>query len=279
MTITTRRRRRALALATVALLAAGLSACGDDDEDDAAGGDVAAGDLTTYCEKTFEIETIGEPDIDFESASEEEMQEAAKSFAGDDLLPLAREIEEAAPQEIAADIEVLVAAVEDVAETGNFEAFETEEAAAAGTRAHEFDLENCDWNVAEVTAVDYAFEGVQASYPAGPTSFEFANDGDELHELIVMRKKDDTGESFDELLELPEEEAQAKVDMVGSVFAEPGEEGVYSVMDLEAGEYLGICFIPTGLTPEAAEAAESGGEEPQGPPHFTQGMKEEFTVN
>lgn len=286
MTITT--RRRVLALATVALLATGLTACGDDDGDEAATGDTsgsasasasgADAELIEYCEQTAKIESAGEPDIDFESASEEEIQAAVKEFAGETMMPIARKIDEVAPAEVADDIDTLVASLEKVAETGDFGAFEDPETEAASQRAHQFDLDNCGWNVADVTAVDYAFEGVKPSYPAGTTSFEFSNEGEELHEFIVLRKKDDTSESFEELLELPEEEARQKVDSVASTFGEPGEEGVYTVADLQPGEYLGICFIPTGLTPEAAEAAEQGGAEPQGPPHFTKGMRVEFTV-
>ena len=37
-----------------------------------------------------------------------------------------------------------------------------------------------------------------------------------------------------------------------------------------------VCFLPVGATPDNMEALESG--ELQGPPHFSQGMLEEFTV-
>ena len=37
-----------------------------------------------------------------------------------------------------------------------------------------------------------------------------------------------------------------------------------------------VCFLPVGATPDNMEALESG--ELQGPPHFTEGMVEEFTV-
>lgn len=39
-----------------------------------------------------------------------------------------------------------------------------------------------------------------------------------------------------------------------------------------------VCFIPVGTTPEAEKAAEESGKEIEGPPHFTRGMKGEFTV-
>jgi len=257
-------------LLAVLALGFGLSGCGDDDDGD--------GDVEAYCEDTLAIETIPEPDIDFESMSEEEQAEAAKEFASEELVPLAEKIQANAPEEIADDIDTLVAAVDEIAETGDFGVFDSAETEEASDNAHAFDLANCGWESSEVTAREYEFEGVAAEYEAGPTSFEFSNAGEELHEFIVLKKKADTEESFDELLELPQEEAEGKVDEVGAVFGEPGDDD-YLVADLEEGEYIALCFIPVGLTPEAAAAAEEGGEEPQGPPHFTQGMRAEFTVS
>ena len=110
--------------------------------------------------------------------------------------------------------------------------------------------------------------------PAGPTVVNFTNDGTELHEIILIRKNDDVTESFDELLALPEKQAMKKTTEAGAAFAFPGEEG-QTVVDLAAGEYIALCFIPVGLTPEVA----ASGEEPQGPPHFVEGMKVEFVVS
>lgn len=56
----------------------------------------------------------------------------------------------------------------------------------------------------------------------------------------------------------------------GGTFAEPGKDapGLFSVE--EPGDYVAVCFIPLGSTPDNEEA--------DGPPHLTQGMKVEFTV-
>jgi hypothetical protein len=270
-------------------LVAGVAACGGDDEEEtgsASGsasapadettttgdgeGEEASGDVEAYCDATLEIETVPEPDIDFESATPEEQAEAVKAYAAEELQPLAQEIEEVAPEEVAADIEVLVAAVDELAETGDFEAaFENPETEEASDNAHAFDLENCGWEQVDVTAVDYAFEGIPETVPAGAVSFEFANEGEEFHELQLARKNDGVTESAEELLQLPEEEAMEKVTILGGTFAPPGESE-YVVNDLEAGDYIAVCFIPVGATPE--------NEEGTGPPHFTQGMVAEFTV-
>ena len=284
-TITGTRRRvlpaGALALALV------LTACGDDADDGtaaptsttattAAG---AAGDVEEYCAGVLEIETVGEPDIDFESASEEEVAEAVKQLAREQYQPLAQEVQAVAPDEIAADVDTLVAAVDELALTGDFEAaFETPDVIAAEERVHAFDLANCGWDQVDVNAVDYAFQGIGATYEPGPVSFELSNQGEELHELVLLRRNDGVTESFQEILAGGEEEGMTKVTSLGGTFATPGE-GDYAVADLEPGEYAAVCFIPVGSTPEAVAAAEESGEEPEGgPPHFTRGMVSEFTV-
>jgi hypothetical protein len=123
----------------------------------------------------------------------------------------------------------------------------------------------------DVTAVDYAFEGVGETLPAGAHTFTFANEGEEPHELVILRIKDEN-DSIDELLQLPEEEGRARVEEAGGTFALPGEAGEPAQVDLEAGKYAFVCFIPVGTTGESPE--ETG----DGPPHFVEGMVTEFTV-
>lgn len=259
--------RRVALLAIVATL--GLVGCGDDDDDTTT---AAGGDVETYCEKSAEIEVLLSPgpDIDFETATPEELTQAAKDFAASGV-PIADEAQVAAPDEVSAHIDVLVAGLKQVAETGDFAAFETPEVEEASAAAHAFDLASCGWEQVDVTAQDYEFEGIPAELEAGITSFEFSNEGTELHEMILLRKNDGVGETWEELLALPEEEARPKTSAAGAAFGAPAEEGVYAVTDLTAGEYIAICFIPVGSVDEGTEA--------DGPPHFTQGMRHEFTVS
>lgn len=264
------RRRLALILLALTLVASG---CGDDDDTDDASGSgsasepAAAGDadLATYCEKSIEIETLPEPDIDFENASEEEIAEGLKTYAAEEVVPVAEEIEKVAPEEIAAEVEVLIGATRELAETGDFEAaFGTPEVKEAEATVHAFDLASCDIASTDVTAVEYAFEGLPAAMEAGVMSFELTNGGEEPHELVLFRKNDGVTESIDDILALGEEEAQSKMTAVAGTFAEPGGDA-YAIVDLESGDYAAVCFVPVG-----------GGDE--GPPHFTEGMKSEFTV-
>ncbi|MGH2686494.1 MAG: hypothetical protein ACRDJP_13605 [Actinomycetota bacterium] len=269
-----------LALALVAAACGGVdeeestgspSAPAEEGEDGGEGEEASGeGDVEVYCEKTLAIETVPEPDIDFESMSEEEQAEAAKEFATAELQGLAQEIEAAAPEEISEDVAVLVGAVDEIAETGNFAAFEEPEVEAASDRVHEFDLENCGWERVDVTAVDYEFQGVPETVPAGAVSFEFANESEaEAHEFVLFRKNDGTTESVEDLLALGEEEAEKKITFAGATFAPPGDSDPL-VAELEAGDYAAVCFIPVGATEENQEGT--------GPPHFTQGMTVEFTV-
>ncbi|MDQ2648485.1 MAG: hypothetical protein M3Z03_02895 [Actinomycetota bacterium] len=116
-----------------------------------------------------------------------------------------------------------------------------------------------------VDGVDFGFEGLPTEVSAGRVGIRFTNrtEHDEAHELVLFRKGDDVTESAEELLALPEEEGMAKLAMSGVVFADaPGSTAV-SMVDLEPGSYIAVCFIPVG-----------GGED--GPPHFTSGMVAEF---
>lgn len=135
----------------------------------------------------------------------------------------------------------------------------------------EFVNAECGFANVEVVAVDYAFDADLDGIAPGTVAFDFSNEGTELHEMALIRINDDAPESVDELLALPEEEAESKTTFMGVSFAEPGG-GDTMYADLDAGRYAVICFIPTGSTSmEEAETAD-------GPPHFTQGMVREFTV-
>lgn len=127
-----------------------------------------------------------------------------------------------------------------------------------------------------ITAVEYEFQGVPATTEAG-TSFALTNGGEELHELVLVRKNDDVTESFEEILQLPDDEAFQKVGVVGQLMAEPGTDAEGTLTAEEPGDYLMICFVPVGMT-ELPEASGPDASIPAGEPHFTRGMLGEFTV-
>ena len=130
-----------------------------------------------------------------------------------------------------------------------------------------------------VTAVDFGYEGVPAEVPSG-TTLGLTNTGQEVHEMVVVRKLPTTTQSFQELLALPQDEALGLVQDIGFAFAEPGQTAAEVVTTGEPGAYMMVCFIPAGTTslpsmdPNASEAPSLG----TGAPHFTLGMTKEFTV-
>lgn len=131
--------------------------------------------------------------------------------------------------------------------------------------------EECGFGNVEVTAVDFSFEADLDGLETGRTMFQFANQGSELHEMALIRINEGTTETVEELLEMPEEEAEQKTSFVGVAFAAPGG-GSTMFADLGAGRYVILCFVPTGTTSfEDIETAE-------GPPHFTKGMVREFAI-
>lgn len=268
--------RRWLVVALAASMVV-LSACGDDDDNEAAEGGGATttsapAALTAWCDDVVRIQVL-EPEVP-EDAPPEAQEAAEQKFFDDEVLPLLDKIEREAPASAKADVTAIVTFFRDKGPA----AFEDDAFAPLETRANEAWARACG-AAAEtaVTASDYEFRGVPPQLRVGYALFRFTNSGTELHEMILLRKKADTTESFDQLLELPEEEAKAKVDDAGGAFAFPGDTDT-AVVDLKAGDYAMLCFIPVGLTPEAAMAAEKSGQGPQGPPHFTRGMKQEFKV-
>lgn len=145
--------------------------------------------------------------------------------------------------------------------------------------------------VLTVELVDYAFEGLPESVPAG-TKLEVTNSSTgEFHELVAFKLPEGETRTAEELVQLPEEE-------LGALFAGPpaavllagpnGAEPTAAVGDgtlAEPGNYVLFCSIPVGADPEAmAEAAENpdAGPPPEdpdaGPPHFTEGMYADLVV-
>jgi hypothetical protein len=144
--------------------------------------------------------------------------------------------------------------------------------------------------VLTVTMVDFAYEGLPESVPAG-TRLAIENDSEaELHELIVFKLPDDEERSIEELIALPEEEADAVLGggpPAAVLLAPPGGEQVDAVGDgtlAEPGRYAIFCAIPTGVDPEEylnAPPTEEGPPEvpgADGPPHFTHGMFADLIV-
>jgi hypothetical protein len=130
--------------------------------------------------------------------------------------------------------------------------------------------------VIEVVGVEYRFEGVPSTMDAG-TELRLRNDGQEVHEIVLVRRNQGVTESWQDLLALPEQDVMQLVTIEGVVMANPGDTTEETVVASEPGDYLLICFIPTGMR-ELPPTDDPNATFPPGPPHFTLGMMQEITV-
>lgn len=133
----------------------------------------------------------------------------------------------------------------------------------------------------EVVGTDYAYSDIGATL-SGPVTFTFKNEGQDVHELVLVRKNDDVTETFQELLAMPEEASAEKIGFLGVAMAAPGATAPETLTADQPGQYLMVCFIPQGTTSIPSMAPDASGP-PQGlgdgPPHFTLGMLREFTIS
>jgi plastocyanin len=132
----------------------------------------------------------------------------------------------------------------------------------------------------EVTGVEYAYQGVPETAPAG-TEVSFFNAGEEVHQIIAVRRNDGVTTSLDELLAMSEAESNKLVTVLDVAVAEPGETAPNTIALDQPGSYIFICFIPVGTTalPSLAPGATPNESTlPEGKPHFLEGMVAEFSV-
>ena len=156
------------------------------------------------------------------------------------------------------------------------------------TDAPATDEPTADLAVVTVRLQDFGFVGLPTTVPVG-TRLEVVNEADyELHELVAIRLPDDETRGVHDLVH--DMEALGAL-MAGGppatvLLAPPGGGQIAAVGDgtlTEAGRYLILCAIPTGVAPDVylQAAAESAGGPPQvegGPPHLAHGMFAELVV-
>lgn len=143
-----------------------------------------------------------------------------------------------------------------------------------------------------VTARDYGYDGLPGTIKAG-TTIKFTNSSTkEAHELVAFKLPETETRSVADLFALPQAEFEKVIGggPPSTVIVAPPSAGGRAVLGdgslKQPGRYAIACFIPTGADPAAflaaAEAAAKAGGEPAtvpgGPPHFTQGMFAEVTV-
>ena len=255
--------------ASVALLP--LAACGDDETADSTTtteATEAAASVEGFCEQAFATDAA--VNAATSGGGEDGPDQAAVEAATKELEAL----EAAAPSEARSTATAVVAATESMFTTPGPP---SEEFLSSFADLVDWMADNCGYQVIDVSAHEYAFEGLPETAKAGKTIVRLTNHGNEVHEIAFAKAKDGVTESAEELIQLPEEEAGQKVEFLSSGFAMPGGSGG-ALLDASDGRYIAVCFIPTGMTPAAMEAAMTSGAEPEGMPHAMQGMVGEFTV-
>ena len=107
----------------------------------------------------------------------------------------------------------------------------------------------------DVSMVDYQFELAEDSFEAGQHVWKVTNEGDENHELAILKLPEGmTADAYRAMMMAPADatpDAAATPDpdapqptAVGGIKAlGPGLSG-WVVADLEPGEYVAVCFIP-----------------------------------
>ncbi len=133
-----------------------------------------------------------------------------------------------------------------------------------------------------ISMIEMAFDGLPAEVPAGSYVWEIVNNGTQLHEIVVMQLA--PGLTAEAALEMflgpapgatpvaatpvappaatPVAEGPPFVAAFGAAPMSPGATN-YAELDLTAGEYLAVCFVPDAET---------------GVPHALMGMVGSFTV-
>ena len=110
----------------------------------------------------------------------------------------------------------------------------------------------------EVTAVDFAFEGLPDELVAGSTITMTNESGVELHEFVAIRLPEEETRSVEELIAQPQGLAPYFPNVAAVILAPPGEDGITiegSQILIEPGRYAIICAIPTGANPAEYMAA------------------------
>ena len=241
------RTRRAAVAVALGALALGATACGDDDD---------AGAPEEFCQAELDVEA------------------AVATEDGDAVAPAFEALAAAAPDDVKDAVDTAIAEAQVfLAEDGE----PTPEFDDAYGELMTYVKDGCGFEDVSLVAEEYSFGGFESEYEDGPVVISLENAGNEFHELALMRINDGVTESAEELLALPQEEAEKKVANVAGAFAAPGKVG-YTAVKLTPGRYVAACFVPGGLTPELLEKIEATGVEPDGEPHAMHGMVAEFEV-
>ena len=116
--------------------------------------------------------------------------------------------------------------------------------------------------VVAVRALDYELKGIPRELKVGKHQFTFVNEGEQVHEVVVFKKK--SSKTWGAIFQMEQEEAEQHVKFIGATFAKPGEEGKPFAAWLKPGKYIGLCFAQ---------------DDRNSKPHYMKGMMRKFSVS
>ena len=93
-----------------------------------------------------------------------------------------------------------------------------------------------------VTLDEYSIEVDPDQVDAGTIALEIANDGEQDHEVIVLRLENEA--TADELLYIPGPDLPDGISIAGQLTVPAGDEGVMVLDDLESGSYALVDLFP-----------------------------------
>jgi hypothetical protein len=159
-------------------------------------------------------------------------------------------VESTAPPAIASQVQAVVATARSANQSGG-DPTEIDPSFEQNFNAiQQYRYDSCGYTQLDVTGIEYEFQGLPSTVPAGPVAIRFTDTGAELHELAIYRVKGK--DSVKKIVGLSEKEQRKKLEGIGFTIAVQGQTS-YTIAELtKPGRYALICHLPVGSTSEEA---------------------------
>ena len=174
-----------------------------------------------------------------------------------------------APSEVAADVQSIQGIIQSALQSKQ-DPSENPTFLQNLSSINQYRYNSCGYNQVPVTGIEYEFQGLPKTLPAGKTAIQLTDTGAELHMLDLFRIK--TKDSLKKLLALPQKDVAKKVQDIGSADVTTLGGSAYVFADLKPGRYGAACFFPVGAT--SLDALRNS----KGAPHWKEGMYQEVKV-
>lgn len=181
--------------------------------------------------------------------------------------------ESAAPPEIAQQVQAVVAVTQTAAQSGGNPNDIDPNFRQNFIALQQYRFNSCGYQQLDVTGVEYEFQGVPKTLPAGKVAIRFTDAGAELHEVEISRVK--SNNSVKKIVGLPATEQVKKLEPVGGTFAMQNETTFAVAALTKPGRYAVACQLPVGST-----SVQAVNEALKGHPksHAQEGMYATITV-